>query len=64
MSMSRASRRANLWRTFAAPLLILAASIVGLVAALVANGVGDWIAWAALSVPVAAIIWGRLRRSR
>ncbi len=64
MSMSRASSRANLWRTFAAPLLILAASIIGLVAALVANGLGDWISWAALSVPVAAIIWGRVRRSR
>ena len=36
MSLSRASKRANLWRTFAAPLLILAASIIGLVAALVA----------------------------
>mgnify|MGYP005819106647 CR=1 FL=1 len=64
MSLSRPSNRANLWRTFAAPLLILGASIVGLVAALVANGLGDWISWAALSVPLAAIVWGRLRRSK
>ncbi|MDP1619296.1 hypothetical protein [Phenylobacterium sp.] len=62
--MSRQAERANLWRIFAGPLLILAASIVGLVAALVANGLGDWISWAALSVPIAAVVWGRLRRSR
>lgn len=56
--------RTNLWRTFAVPLLILGASLIGLVAALVANDPGDWISWIALSAPLAAITWGRLRRSR
>lgn len=62
--MSRKPHRANLWRTFAAPLLILGASLVGLIAALVANGAGDWISWIALSAPLVAIAWGRLRRAR
>lgn len=62
--MNRKPHRANLWRTFAAPLLILGASLVGLIAALVANGAGDWISWIALSAPLAAITWGRLRRAR
>jgi hypothetical protein len=62
--MKPASRRANLWRTFAAPILILGASLVGLIAALVANGPGDWISWIALSVPLVAVAWGRLRRAR
>ncbi len=64
MSMSRKPDSANLWRTFAAPLLILGASLVGLVAALVANGPGDWISWFALSAPLVAVVWGRLRRAR
>lgn len=64
MSMSAKSKRSHLWRTFAAPLLILAASLVGLVAALVSNGLGDWVSWIALSAPLAAIVWGRLRRAR
>jgi ABC-type uncharacterized transport system permease subunit len=64
MSMSRKPGSANLWRTFAAPLLILGASLVGLVAALVANEVGDWISWFALSAPLVAVVWVRLRRAR
>ncbi|MDP3490588.1 MAG: hypothetical protein Q8R71_10660 [Phenylobacterium sp.] len=62
--MSRTSGRANLWRTFAAPLMILVASGVGLIAALMTNGPGDWLSWAALSIPLAAIVWGRLYRRR
>lgn len=64
MSMSRKPGRTNLWRTFAAPVLILGASLVGLVAALVANGPGDWISWFSLSAPLVAVVWGRLRRAR
>jgi ABC-type uncharacterized transport system permease subunit len=64
MSRMPASNRTSLWRIFAAPLLILGASLVGLVAALVANGVGDWISWFALSAPLVAVVWGRLRRAR
>lgn len=62
--MRRNPSRTSLWRVFAAPLLILAASLVGLVAALVSNGLGDWVSWIALSAPLAAIAWGRLRRAR
>lgn len=63
--MSMATQRFSLWRIFAAPLAIAVLSVVGLVAALVAGeGVGHVLSWIALGVPVAAVIWGRLRRAR
>lgn len=63
--MRMAAPRNSLWRIFAAPLAIALLSLVGLVAALVAGeGLGHLLSWIALGVPVAAVIWGRLRRAR
>lgn len=53
------SRRApgSLARVFAAPAAIAAVSLVGLVSALLGDGLRDWISWAALAVPLIVIAW-------
>jgi hypothetical protein len=48
---------------FAAPLAILAVSLLGLVSALMGDGAWDWMSWAGLGIPVAVIVWARLRRA-
>ena len=40
-------------RVWFAPIVLGALSAAGLVAALVSDDLGDWLAWAALGVPVA-----------
>ncbi len=47
---------------YAVPLLIGLVSIVGLVSALVGDGVRDWISWLALAVPVVVVVWARTAR--
>lgn len=39
------------------PILLGVASAVGLVAALVSDGVGDWLSWIALALPVAVALY-------
>ena len=53
----------SLGAIFAAPLLLAALSLTGLIGALLADGAWDWIGAALLAAPVAAILWTRLRRS-
>ena len=45
-------------KTWGAPLALGVLSLVGLVAALVADGWGDALSWIALAVPVAVSVWG------
>lgn len=57
-------RRIPLLHTFGAPIVIAAFSLVGLVSALLGDGLRDWISWAGLAVPVLVIIWAlKARRS-
>lgn len=56
------SRKPSLARTFGMPALIALASAVGLVSALLGDGVNDWVSWIGLGVPVAVIAWAWLRR--
>jgi hypothetical protein len=44
--------RLSLWQIFAAPLAVAVISSLGLVAALVGDGVWDGVSWAALAIPV------------
>jgi hypothetical protein len=46
-------------RTLGVPALIAAATLAGLLIALLGDGVYDWIAWVALTVPVAIVILSR-----
>ncbi|UZK69319.1 hypothetical protein OKW76_15090 [Sphingomonas sp. S1-29] len=48
---------------FVVPLLLAVASMIGLVAALLGDGVADIVSWVALGLPVAAVVWAmRFRR--
>ncbi|MFW6299736.1 MAG: hypothetical protein ACOC20_02295 [Oceanicaulis sp.] len=49
---------------FAAPALIAAASVCGLVAALVGDGGYDMAGWIFLAVPVCAALWARFARTQ
>lgn len=60
--MSRKPAKPSFARTFGTPALIAVASAVGLVAALVGDGLNDWISWIGLTVPVAVIVWAWVRR--
>lgn len=56
--MHGSSDRARLWiRVFAAPGLLAAASIVGLLAALLWGTVGQYVAWVTVGAPVAVVAW-------
>ena len=47
----------SLWRVFAAPIVITVVSLIGLIAALVGDGVMDVVSWVALGLPVAISAW-------
>ena len=49
-------------RIFALPLLIGITSIVGLLAALLGDGVYDTVSWLGLGLPVAAVIYAYAKR--
>ena len=49
-------------RTFALPLFIGITSIVGLLAALLGDGVYDAVSWLGLGIPVAAVIYSYAKR--
>ncbi|WP_404713009.1 hypothetical protein [Sphingomonas sp. MMS24-J13] len=48
--------------TFLLPTLIALASLIGLVSALTGDGWRDAIAWVALAIPIAAVVWARIAR--
>jgi len=49
---------------FTIPIAVALLSLIGLVSALTGDGLRDVLSWAALAVPVAAVIWAmKIRRS-
>ena len=60
--MSRA--HLSLWQVFRIPLVVAALSLFGLVAALLDDGIWDWIGAAALGVSVAVTAWALVARRR
>jgi hypothetical protein len=44
-------------RLWTAPILLGLIVAVGLVAALVSDGLGDYLGWLALAIPVAVVLW-------
>lgn len=49
-------------RVWAVPATIAVVSLVGLVAALLGDGLNDWISWIGLAVPLVVIVWARVKR--
>ncbi|MBX3506243.1 MAG: hypothetical protein KF895_12250 [Parvibaculum sp.] len=58
----REARRYTLGEIFAAPLLLAAITLVGLVAALLGDGWLDVLSWVGLSIPALVIPWALIRR--
>ncbi|MCP3470306.1 hypothetical protein NLM33_08210 [Bradyrhizobium sp. CCGUVB1N3] len=57
--------RSRPWlRVFVAPILIAAATSIGLLAALLWGEIGKYVAWVTVGLPVLVIPWAWLRRSR
>ena len=55
----------RLWiRVFAAPILLAAATITGLLAALLWGAVGQYVAWVTVGAPVLVVLGVWLRRSK
>jgi len=52
------------WQIFAAPTLIALLSLVGLLAALLGNGVFDWVSWVGLAAPLVIVGWAMKARRR
>lgn len=64
MNTAVAKHPSVFWRTFRAPLAIAAVTLVGLISALVGDGVWDALSWAALALPLAVIAFYWLRAGR
>jgi hypothetical protein len=63
--MSIAPRRStSFWRVFGVPILLGLVSAIGLLSALLGDGLCDALSWAALSAPIAIIIWHVRRPAR
>ncbi|MCI1729268.1 MAG: hypothetical protein LKM32_07810 [Chiayiivirga sp.] len=63
MNTNRPSERGRAWpNTFAMPAVIALVSLVGLLAALVGDGLFDVLSWLALGTVLAALAWAALFR--
>lgn len=61
--MHGSSDRSRLWiGVFAAPILLAAATIIGLSAALLWGDFGQYVAWVTVGAPVFVVSWILLRR--
>ena len=64
MDTQRVNTRKTPWQIFATPTLIALLSLVGLLAALLGNGVFDWVSWVGLAAPVVIVGWAMKARRR
>lgn len=64
MHQNRMRRRKTSWQIFVAPTFIALLSLVGLLAALLGNGVFDWVSWVGLAAPVLIVGWAMKARRR
>ena len=62
MDTQRGNARKTPWQIFATPTLIALLSLVGLLAALLGNGVFDWVSWVGLAAPVVIVGWAMKAR--
>lgn len=49
-------------RVWAAPITLVLITTVGLIAALLSDGIGDAVSWAALAIPVTVCCWYALKK--
>lgn len=59
----RSGKHYNLWQVFRWPLLLGVVTVIGLVSALLADGVWDALSWALLALPLVVGLWFSVRRA-
>lgn len=59
--MMRPANRRPLLRIFGIPILLGLSSALGLLSALLGDGVWDMVSWFALGLPLAVVLWFSLR---
>lgn len=59
--MSRPAHHQTSWSVFRWPLLLGVLSLAGLVGALLADGLWDWLGAALIAASVVAVVWARAR---
>lgn len=57
MSQAKKRRRLGNREIWAAPVLLAVLTCIGLTAALLADGFGDWLSWVTLGIPVATVAY-------
>ncbi|MBN9411158.1 MAG: hypothetical protein J0H69_18595 [Burkholderiales bacterium] len=62
--MSARSAKSRFWFTWGWPIVMAVLSAVGLLSALLGNGVWDWVSWIGLGIPALACCWLGLRRKQ
>jgi hypothetical protein len=55
-------RQSNFWKVFGIPLGIGLLSAAGLFAALLGDGLWDWLGWVGLGIPAVIGTWALLKR--
>jgi xanthosine utilization system XapX-like protein len=65
--MTSRSLRQSVWQIFAVPALVALASVLGLVGALVGDGIWDWLSSICLAIPAAifgvSVAWRKAART-
>ncbi len=61
MSRFAAGGRRDLRQTLRVPASLAAVSLMGLVAGLFGDGLWDVVSWAAVGLPIAAVVWHLVR---
>ena len=64
MDTQRGNARKTPWQIFATPTLIALLSLVGLLAALLGDGMFDWVSWVGLAAPLVIVGWAMRTRRR
>ena len=64
MSARKASAAASFWPFWGWPIALGVLSALGLLSALIGDGLWDWASWLALGLPVAVCGWFGLLRQR
>ena len=62
--VASASQERSLWITFRWPLVLAVLSLTGLVGALLADGVWDWLGAGLIAGSVGVVVWARVRAGR
>ncbi|TWT14797.1 DUF4175 domain-containing protein [Reyranella sp. CPCC 100927] len=64
MTLRSTDSTMSMWRVFGVPLLLAVATVIGLISALLADGVWDALSWITLALPMVVAAWAIWLRRR